>query len=163
MASLLLLSVIVAAASTVAPPAAPGRSVPTIIVTGADGERAQARAQIDVAMRGPEGLLWSGPLWIGSRGQTRWQQSLSEPADPACGPSAGYMEGQTELSVQLQPLSGSNWDNGTVLVIARWSRRAGGPCRGTRTVEIRETSTLVPNQRATLKGDGGFSVELHRR
>jgi hypothetical protein len=147
-----------------APPSPPRMSMvqppPRIMMTPRLGQP-DRRGTLDVTVRSPEGLLWKGPLVVGNRGQSGWTQTKSEPADPACIGRDSYFGGDRDmLSVQL---SLASEDPASIGVTARWARPDQASCGGTRTVEIRSTVSVPDRGSATVSGDGGLVIELHRR
>lgn len=145
-----------------APPAPPMlvQSPPRIMMTPRTSQP-DRRVALDVTVRSREGVLWKGPLVVGNRGQSGWTQTKTEPADPTCTGGDSYYGGDRDmLSVQLMLASD---DPASIAVMARWARPDQASCGGTRTVEIR-SKVIVPDRgSATLSGDGGLAIELHRR
>jgi hypothetical protein len=160
----------VAVVQAIAPPAPPSPPrppalYPGVIVSSAGLER--VRFPVDLIVRGPEGPLWQGRVWVSNAGPTNLRQSRSEPGDPAClaaGSSSFGTQRVNEVNVDLNQFN-SPADPARANVTVRWIRPAGQGCAelGSRTVELRQSVSLPAGQTVTLNGDGGLVVELRRR
>lgn len=146
-----------------APPA------PPMIITTAPrlpGEQANTRPRfrVVVSVRAPEGLLWSGALWVSPRGPASWRQNMMEAQADECAPQNAFRSTTSnELNVQLNVLpSADPAGDGRISVSVRWSRPGSSPCGGIRTVELQEQARLDRRGPTILKGDGGLVVELRR-
>lgn len=146
-------------ARVVLPPAPPPVYVPTVI----DRETSAARFVVDVEIRGGNAVLWSGPLRIGSGyAQTSVRRDQTEPGDSVCAPGQAVSPVNSSLFLTLSPRGQS----GDILVNVRWSRPGEQPCGAgpnARVVELSGTVALTDARAATLTGDGGLVVRLHRR
>ena len=160
---LLMIAQTLVAPVPTAPPAPPQvpRFAPTRI---GDVSAPERRLPLDVVVRSAEGVLWSGGLIVGSRGQSSWTQSRSEPADPACAVRGVYASGERDgLNVQLYLVGTSDDPAARVAVTVRWSRRAEVACGGSRTVELSQIVGLADRSAVQIRGDGGLVIELRRR
>ncbi|WEK42661.1 MAG: hypothetical protein P0Y64_14945 [Candidatus Sphingomonas colombiensis] len=122
------------------------------------------RIRVAVSVRAPEGVLWSGALWVSPRGLASWRQNMMEAQADECMPQNGFRSSTAnELNVQLSvlPLVDPAGDE-RISVNVRWSRPASSPCGGSRIVELQEQARLDKRGPTILKGDGGLVVELRR-
>jgi len=125
---------------------------------------ARERVAVGIVVRAPQGVLWSGTLWVdGVRGAS-WRQSENEAPEPECAlVDQPFGNAQREISVTLRR-SVRQTDGPDMLTLdARWTRPSQTGCGGTSTVELRQSLALAPGATQTLKGDGGLVVELRRR
>ena len=146
-------------------PPSPPVSYPGFNISGTGAER--VRFPVELVVRGPEGQLWQGRIWVSNGGPTQIRQSRSEPGDPACFPAGASRFGIqriNEINIDLNQF-GTGGDPARTSVNVRWIRPAGEGCAGlgTRTVELRQAVNLPPGETVTLSGDGGLVVELRRR
>ncbi len=159
---------LLAQAGAVLAPPAPSIYVPAPIVTRSSASDRMAAMResvpLDIVVRVPQGLLWSGRLLVdGGRGAS-WRQSQSEAVASSCGQiDLPFNASQREASVTLRRSTRSDMAADLFSVEARWTRPSDAGCGGTSTIELRQTVMLAVGTTQILKGDGGLVVELRRR
>jgi hypothetical protein len=125
---------------------------------------ARERIAVSVVVRVPQGVLWSGNLWVGGIRGASWRQSENEALGPECAlVDQPFGTAQRETSVTLRRSVRQTDAPDMLTVDARWTRPSQAGCGGTSTVELRQSLALAPGATQTLKGDGGLIVELRRR
>ncbi|WP_298814326.1 hypothetical protein [uncultured Sphingomonas sp.] len=122
------------------------------------------RVAVGIVVRAPQGVLWSGKLWVDAMRGTPCRHSESEALEPNFAfNDQSYGTAQRDVSVngRRSPRSGETPD--IFSIEARWTRPSEAGCGGTSTVELRQSLALAPGAIQTLRGDGGLVIELRRR
>lgn len=158
-------------AITLVPPAPPllrsYAAPPIVALPTTPSDRTVAlreRVAVGIVVRAPQGVLWSGNLWVDAMRGASWRQSESEALEPNCAlgdQSYGTAQREVSVNVRRSPRSGEAPD--LFSIEARWTRPSEAGCGGTSTVELRQSLALAPGATQTLKGDGGLVIELRRR
>ncbi len=151
-----------------APPPFRSYAAPSIVAlptTPSDRTAAlRERVAVGIVVRAPQGVLWSGSLWVDAMRGASWRQSESEALEPNCTlVEQSYGTAQREVSVTVRRSVRSGEAPDAFSIEARWTRPSEAGCGGTSTVELRQTLALAPGATQTLKGDGGLVIELRRR
>ncbi len=142
-------------------------SAPTVSRSDSMADRnaaARERIAVGIVVRAPEGVLWSGNLWVDGMRGASWKQTETEALGPECAMvDQPFGAVQREISVTLRRSVRQTDAPDMLTVDARWTRPSQTGCGGTSTVELRQSLALAPGATQTLRGDGGLIVELRRR
>ncbi len=129
------------------------------------GRLAQPPAILDVRVSGESGVLWQGSLRVGMAPATiREERSEAEPA--SCRREGASFSRPVRTSFTLTLSSGRANDQDDLFALnVDWTRLpTADACAsdGSRTVQL-QTSIVIPaHGSATLHGDGGLTLEIHR-
>jgi hypothetical protein len=118
----------------------------------------------DVRVSGEKGLIWQGSLRVGTA-SANVTQGRSEAQAAGC---------PTDMRLSLEPLRSSfllslargYGEDDLYGITVNWTRVPGedGCAReGTRMVQLQSSIRIPEHGSATLHGDAGLTVELHRR
>jgi hypothetical protein len=164
---LLLTQVAITHVPSAPPPLRSYAAPPIVALPSTPFDRTAAlreRVAVGIVVRAPQGVLWSGSLWVDAMRGASWRHSESEALESNCTlGDQSYGTAQREVSVTVRRSVRSAEASDAFSIEARWTRPSEAGCGGTSTVELRQTLALAPGAVQTLKGDGGLVIELRRR
>ena len=150
----------IAQAAPVIVPAPPPIYVPSTTRVPPDlRAMAATRYRVEVEVRSPEGVLWSGPLTLAYFSNATVRREQSEASDVPASRSSAF-------SLSLAMRNPVQVDGPTVGVTVHWMRPGEPSCGyppSSRTVELAQAVPLPAAGSAILNGDGGLEIRLRRR